>query len=429
MISLKLVEKFADQPNSDKIIYYSKTDLLSAFRAVPLRVADFWVLVMAADHLITGDRKYFCDKAVPFGAGSSCKIYTEFSNCLHHIVEYQMGRKWACCNYIDDFLFCIESEELCNWMVRQFLQICKTIGVPVALEKTEWAMPLITFLGILLNGKTYTLGVPQDKRNKAIGLIRWMINKKNATILNIQRLTGILNFLHRAIVPGRTFTRRMYDKLTWCDNKGNKLKQFHHIRLDREFIEDCKVWLNFLEEYSNSYSNLCHPFIDLNKTIEAETLNFYSDSLASEKLGMGTIFDNHWIVAAWGKDFILDNKPCIQFLELYALVAAIFTWKDRLRNMRIRVYCDNIGAKNAVNNSSSGCAKCMILLRLLVKNNLQYNRRIWVKYVKSKDNVLCDALSRFQFDRFWKNAPDTMMAFPDKISDEIWPPQKIWSIF
>ena len=201
-----------------------------------------------------------------------------------------------------------------------------------------------------------------------------MIDKKNVTILNIQRLSGILNFLHRAIVPGRTFTRRMYEKLTWCDNEGRKLKQFHHVRLDKEFIEDCKVWLDFLKESESRHNNLCRPFIDLDSTTEASMLNFYSDSSASENLGMGAIFDDHWIVSAWGKDFIHENKPCIQFLELYALVVAIFTWQNKLKNIRIKVYCDNIGAKNVVNNSSSGCSKCMILLRLLVQNNLRHNR-------------------------------------------------------
>ena len=220
----------------------------------------------------------------------------------------------------------------------------------------------------------------------------------------------------------------MYEKLTWCDNSGRKLKQFHHMRLDKEFIEDCNVWLEFLQA-EKYYNRLCRPFIDIDETISAETLNFYSDSSASELLGMGAIFDNHWIVAAWGKEFIQQCKPCIQFLELYALVAAIFTWKERLQNIRIRVYCDNKGARNAVNNSSSGCSKCMILLRFLVKNNLQYNRRVWVKYVRSKSNVLCDALSRFQFDRFWRNAPKMMLPYPDPIDSTIWPPQKIWNYY
>ena len=89
-ISLKLINEILCNTRM-KTVLYSKTDLLSAFRAVPLRISDFSVLVMAVEHLISGERKYFCDQVVPFGSGSSCKIYTEFSNCLHHIVEHKIG--------------------------------------------------------------------------------------------------------------------------------------------------------------------------------------------------------------------------------------------------------------------------------------------------------------------------------------------------
>ena len=89
---------------------------------------------------------------------------------------------------------------------KNIFAICEKLGVPVSEEKTELATNIIVFLGILLNGNTYTLAVPEDKRIKAINLINWMTSKRNVTILSIQRLTGILNFLHRAIVPGRTFT-------------------------------------------------------------------------------------------------------------------------------------------------------------------------------------------------------------------------------
>ena len=137
-------------------------------------------------------------------------------------------------------------------MVRQFLSICEKIGVPVSEEKTEWASYKIIFLGILINGENQTLAVLDDKRMKAINLLKWEIQKKNVTILTIQRLTGILSFLNKAIVPGRVFTRCMYNKLTWMDNKGMRLKQYHHVKLDKEFIDDCRVWLGFMNNAHSS---------------------------------------------------------------------------------------------------------------------------------------------------------------------------------
>ena len=424
--SLKLMETSQFQLTAIKTIFYGKTDLMSTFRAVPLKLSEFWMLLMIAFHPVTKEKYWFVDKMLPFGAGSSCLIYQTFSNALHHIAEYKINRPWtSCTNYLDDFCFYGESEEICNWMVRTFLEICNDIQCPVSEEKTEWASSCMSFLGILLNGKNQTLAVPEDKRSKALNLLKWVIQKRNVTIHTIQRLTGILNFLNKAIIPGRTFTRRMYEKLTWTDNKGMKLKQYHHVKLDREFIEDCQVWVDFL---NNPLSGkLCRPFIDIDTTISAITLNFYSDS--SGKIGMGAIFNNHWICAMWGECFLKKYNPSIQFLELYALVAAIFTWQDQLKNVRFQIFCDNTGAQDAVNDAMSGCKRCMILLRLLVQNNMKHNRRVFVVYVPTKLNILADALSRADFDRFWKYAPETMHRHADVIPDEIWPPDKIWNMY
>ena len=71
-----------------------------------------------------------------------------------------------------------------------------------------------------MNGMTHTLSVPVEKRVKAVNLLQYALSKKKVTIHFIQKLTGTLNFMNRAIVPGRAFTRGMYRKLTLKDNKG-----------------------------------------------------------------------------------------------------------------------------------------------------------------------------------------------------------------
>ena len=50
------------------------------------------------------------------------------------------------------------------------------------------------------------------KISKARDLIEEVMQKrtKKLTIKKLQQICGLLNFLSRAIVPGRTFTRRLY---------------------------------------------------------------------------------------------------------------------------------------------------------------------------------------------------------------------------
>ena len=98
-----------------------------------------------------------------------------------------------------------------------------------------------------MNGKTLTLSISIEKRNKAINLLLSALETKKVTIHFIQKLTGTLNFLNRAIVPGRAFTKGMYCKFTLRNRKtGRPLKKYHHVNLCRDFLQDCKVWLQFL---------------------------------------------------------------------------------------------------------------------------------------------------------------------------------------
>ena len=158
------------------------------------------------------------------------------------------------------------------------------------MNKTEWATPIITFLGILLNGNTFTLSIPVEKRLKAQNLLMHAIQKRKVTIHFIQKLTGTLNFLNKAIIPGRTFTRAMYTKLKLRDSRNRLLKQYHHVNLDATFIADCKMWMKFLDRADQVH--LCRPFVDVNDLRFVTTLHFYSDSSLNKNFGMGAIFDN-----------------------------------------------------------------------------------------------------------------------------------------
>ena len=78
-----------------------------------------------------------------------------------------------------------------------------------------------------------------------------------------------------------------------------------------------------------------------------------------------------------------------------------------------------------INNSSSSCRHCMVLIRIIVLESMIQNVRVFAKYVKSKDNGKADALSRLNFDKFFELGPD-MNELPESIPDQIWPLDKMW---
>ena len=420
-------------------IFMGKTDVQSAFRLVPLSIWSWSWLLMLARHPVTKKWKYFVDKCLPFGASISCAIFQRFSNALCHIAKFRAGQD-TITNYLDDFLFVAYTRLMCNDMINQFLNICSTIGVPIAEEKTEWGTNILVFLGILLNGFNLTLGVPEEKRQKALFLLRKMMDKHKSTVRDLQLLCGFLNFLNRAIYPGRAFLRRMYSKLaivgvqTQYKNNGkllplenkpkSKLTPYHHVTLDSNFRADCKTWIKFLD-HGNLQRVVARPMLDITMFKTSTQISFFTDASAGFEKGFGCVYGKRWTYGKWEKDFIQNFEPSIEFLELYALVVGILTWEKELSNCRIIIHCDNQAVVGMVNKLTSSCKRCLHLIRILVLNGLIFNRRVSVVYIKSSDNKLSDALSRGDLTRFRREGPH-MNQFPDPINPQVESAQQLF---
>ena len=413
-------------PEVQVVIFYSKTDLRSAYRVMPLQPGNFRWFLMSAINPKTKERFYFVEKCLPFGASISCSHFQRFSNALKHIVEFISGEQGAVTNYLDDFLFIAPgpTPEKCNRLVRIFMRICNEINILVALEKTEYANTEMVFLGVLLDGARFRLTLPEEKRVRAINWLKVVIDKKKIKLKELEKLTGYLNFLNRVIIPSRAFTRRMYAKFSGL---SDKLKPHHHVKVDQELKNDCRTWINFLTTdklvVTRSYIDLSAP------CISALNLNFTSDASANGELGFGAMFDQQWTFSQWEPGFVKKYNPSIEFLELFALLVGVFVWIDRLSNLRVIIYCDNEAVVHMVNNSSSSCKFCMVLLRKLTLKSLLHNTRIFARHIKGSRNIFSDLLSRLQINKFKKIAKEQnceISEFPEVLPGELWPLSKLW---
>ena len=179
-----------------------------------------------------------------------------------------------------------------------------------------------------------------------LGLIQKMLNSKKhkATILQIQELAGFLNFLCRAVIPGHAFTARLYSLTA-----GN-LKPHHHVWLPMDVRKDLMMWEQFLDDAETSV--YCRPFMDFLKWT-ANDLNMASDAAKSDKLGFGAYCENDWMRGDWSAEWIKNEDPSIEFLELFALTAGLMSWIHRFQNRRIWLFCDNESVVYMVNKISS----------------------------------------------------------------------------
>ena len=396
-----------------------KSDMSSAFRHFAIKKKYWKYLVMKAQNPIDGKTYYFVDKCMPFGASISCANFQAFSDAISHIVEYKI-KKWNT-NYLDDFFFTDAAKENCDNQIKCFIDICSSINFPVSMEKTFWGTTRISFLGLLIDTILQMIFIPIEKVERALTTIRYIINKKNKKIKmkTLQKLTGFLNFLGKSIVPGRAFTRRLYSYVK------SDMKPDHHLYVKQEMKLDLEMWQVFLEN-PGIYSR---QFLEFDREFTSEDINMYTDATANPNLGCGGIGDNEWFITQWDEDFILENDPSINYLELYAVTVAVCLWIYKHKNKCITLFCDNMSVVHMINNTSSNCKNCMVLIRIIVLLGLVHNVRISAKHVLGKNNQFSDLLSRLKYKEFKTLARQKKSTFknrPTKLPEMLWPMDKLW---
>ena len=364
---------------------------------------------------IDGKTYYFIDKCLPFGASISCAHFQEFSNAIAHVVKVKSGKDNI--NYLDDFMFITMLKALCDGQVNLFIAICNRINFPVSLDKTFYSSTCMVFLGLLIDTVAQLVMIPSEKIEKVIELLTNALAKVSGkiTVKECQRICGFLNFLGRAIVPGRAFSRHLYS-LTANPN----LKPHHHVRLTRETKKDLCMWLSFLD-HPSVYAR---EFMDFSNCLVADEILMFSDAAKNAKLGYGCVCENLWMFGQWG-DFIESENPSIAYLELYALTATVLKWIHRFSNRRVILFCDNQSIVQMVNNTTSKCTNCMVLIRLLVLKSLTENVRVFARYIESKANKAADYLSRGELHKF-KSLKNSWDRLPLEMPTELVLIHKVW---
>lgn len=404
--------------------WIAKSDISAAFRNLGVLPSQYRWQVMMAEHPRTGKKYYFADKCVVFGASSSCLTFSRVSAGISHIVRTKTGKDNLF--YLDDHFYCDTARNYCNEQLRVFLQVCKDICMPVSEDKTEWAVQLLVFLGILICTVTQRVFIPMDKIEKVNNCLNSIIENRKITVKMLQQITGLLNFIGRSVVPGRAFTRRFYSKFS-----NPRLRGHHHVRVDRELRADCRMWLEFLSK-PDAYSK---PFMDFEVT-DLVDLQWTSD--ASGAIGFGGClqcpesnelfwFGESW--PEWLKEEPYKGGAGIVFKELYAVALSVELFSHRLENQRVQIYCDNQAVVAIINSSSTNDRLCMILLRMIVLKSLSHNVRYFCKYIISKENKMSDAISRGKLELFESlttenenHAKLTRQSLPSKL----WPLKKDW---
>lgn len=191
---------------------------------------------------------------------------------------------------------------------------------------------------------------------------------------------------------GRIFSRRLFQAMS------SYKSPFAHIRVNSDLNDDLLVWSQFLIDYNG------RSFFQGDLVFSTE-INLFTDAAGS--YGFAAIFRTHWCSGKW-PPFWVSNKAIknVVLLELFPVVVALEIWGDQFANKRIIFNTDNKGVLFALYCLSPKSLLVIKLLRYLVILCLKFNIWIKAKYVPGKQNIITDALSRFQMACLRQLLPD-----------------------
>ena len=363
----------------------AKVDLKSAFRMVPVRKEDWQFLGMKWRD------NFYVDTCLPFGLRSAPFLFNQFAEALEWILRNNYGLHWLI-HYLDDyFLAGPPKSSLCDGHLQRFLGVCEQLGFPVAMNKVEGPATTLTFLGLELDSVLQQIRLPQTKLAEMLTELTHWLRRKKTTKRELLSLIGKLAFAARAVPAGRLFLRRLITLST-------KVRSLHHrVRLTEEARADICWWNSFLPTWNGTAA-----FLDP-ETTDAKHLELFTD--ASGTHGCGAYFQGSWFHYPWLPHQRLSSRISIQWQELFAILAAAFTWGRKWQRKRIRFNCDNQAIVLAWQGKSSKQPLITSLLRMLFLTAAQHNFTVTLKHLPGKKNDIADALSRRQFTRFFALAP------------------------
>ena len=263
-------------------------------------------------------------------------------------------------------------------------EVCKQLGIPLALHKKDGPTTCIVFLGIEIDSVHGELRLPAEKMERLQSLLESWGDKKTCTRRELQSLVGLLNHACKVVKPGRSFLRRMIALV----HQGNH----SIIRLNRDFRADLAWWREFVSQW-NGVSFLHPPDHWL-------TVEIASD--ASGSWGCGAWYNQSWFQLEWDSH---SDALDITGKELIPIILACVAWGHAWSGHRVICHCDNQAVVACLRSRSSRQPMLMHMLRCLVFIEAHVKCHIQSIYINTKLNHVADDLSRNNISSFFSKVP------------------------
>ena len=153
----------------------------------------------------------------------------------------------------------------------------------MATEKTEGPAPRLTFLGFEIDSVAMEIRLPHAKLVALKGAVEAWRGRGSCKKKDLESLAGKLVWACKAVSPGKTFVRCMFELLVVVK------KSHHHVQLNVAFRSDLLWWDTFLQDWNGV------PL--LRQDAGGADHIIWTD--ASGSFGCGALWPPHWIQFQW----------------------------------------------------------------------------------------------------------------------------------
>lgn len=365
-----------------------KADLREAFRSVIIGSKQSRLLGFSFEG------KYYMERALSFGGRSSPRLFNVFAELLHwlhHRLLAHQDQYSDTSHYLDDFFGASDHSADAYWPVYLFQLLCEALGFSLSPEKVFWGSTKLTVLGIELDSIAQTASISLDKKNKLIGLCKQILTQKKASLLDMQKIAGHLQFVVQIAPHGKAFMRRLYDGVR------SRYKHPHHQKkISKEIRRELEWWSHTLSNWNG---------VTLLQPSPLKAIHIWTDA-CPRGLGahLGSASNPSQIF--YKEVSRRHRNKSIHFLETLAVLEAIRLFTINISPSTVVVlHVDNEALRAGLMKGSIDDPITQVLFREIYSLSLLRDFQIRTERVSSAENKLADALSRHNFHSILQEFP------------------------
>lgn len=311
---------------------------------------------------------------LPFGLNIAPYIFTKITR---PILKYFRERNILCSAYLDDFIIIANTYTECLKNTNVVYNLLSDLGFNINYSKCKLTPSQeITYLGFTINSIKMTIRLPEERKNKVLGILKLFLNKKSCYIRDFAKLLGTLVATKPAVKYGwlhlKSMEREKHIALSLNNNSYSA-----KMALPRYIKTEILWWMNNIPISKKPIKE--KPF----------RIEIFTDA---SNTGWGANCGRFKTHGFWNE----NEKQChINYLELLAAFNGLKTFAKHLSNENILLRIDNITAIASINKMGS--------VRFKKLNDISHkiwqwceskNNFIHAAYISSSKNVIADSESR-----------------------------------